>query len=175
MTSIQWQYQPTPDEIKKSKLVPRILGFSFHFSGVIYLLIYYFGDIQKLSFGIALAVAYVVGLLFWHLYLKKILVLGRMAYTINDAGLEIMSFVTNKTKSYKWEELKSFSDNIMDYYTPENKDPKPIDIKPSKFFHILQKEETKSQMLNLIHIRVNDGDSEKVRQALSGRLEEVKK
>ncbi|MCD4760726.1 hypothetical protein K8R42_02395, partial [bacterium] len=135
MESIQWRYEPTAEQRRKAKLVPRLLSFSFHFSGVIYALVYYFGD-QPKNFAIILSILYVVGLLFWHLKLKHDMVLSSEVVDINNQRIKIFEVDKNKTKRYKWEDFKSFSENINTYFDKNTPNISLRDISPDKYFYL---------------------------------------
>lgn len=167
METVEWQYQPTPEEIKKAKLVPRILSIVFHFSGVIYLLIYYFSETKSNTFAISLAVTYLSGLLVWHLYLKKTIGLFAETVSISEQSLRIFNLDTNKEHVYNWEDLKSFSEDV-NIYLP--KDVPSVNLRTSldyKFLYIGHK--TK----NYIMLRVPNQYIQKVESALAEKLEEV--
>ena len=91
-----------------------VLGFCFYFSGVIYLYVYYFEN-RETSFGITLIFAYIISLLFWHLFLKRKFKLRVQLFEVNENAIIVTEAKGNKKYEYKWEDLKSFSTKHSSY------------------------------------------------------------
>lgn len=164
---IQWVYQPTAKEISNSKRTQKLLGWSFHFSGVVYFLVYYFGENKSNIFAIILAILYIIGLLVWHLYLKYTFVLKNKSFDIDDRRIKITEFDKNKIIRYKWEDLKSFSTSIMAYLDKDMPYVEMPDIKPEKFFYVgISKND-------FITLRVPEKYITQVQELLKSRLERV--
>lgn len=168
MNSIQWHYQPSPEELKKSKLVPRILGISFHSSGLIYALVYYLEGMKNTVFAVMLGILYAVGLIFWHLYLKKHIGLHAEEVDINDERIRIFDLDLGKEKNYNWSDLRSFSYDVNVYMAkdlprvPKKEDPL------YKFFYLGYKKD------DFIPLRVPNSLAQEFESALKERLEEIK-
>jgi hypothetical protein len=167
MDSIQWTYQPTAEEIKKSELVSRILSTAFYLSGLIYYLAYYFSDNQSNLLAIIYIIIYIFGLLFWQLFLKRKFVLGAESYIINNSGLSITDIASNKLSYYKWEDLKSFSYNAMVYFDKGTTKVNLPDIGPKKYLYIGKFKG------NFIILKVPENQITKVYDLLKSRLAEL--
>lgn len=166
MNSIQWHYQPTPEEIKKASLVPKLLSFAYHFSGVIYFFIYYFEN-RDTTFGIILTIVYIAGLLQWHLFLKKTMKLRSITFELNEESIGANLVDANKSYRYSWDEIKSFSKNKLKYQEaradfivgPAGDERKYIYLKKAK-----------NGKVDLI---IPNNKYEEVYEALKNRLEEI--
>lgn len=170
MESYQWQYQPTPEEFKKAKLVPMIFGINIHLILPMVLGFMYWQN-PTTNFGIILALVFMGPLLAWHLYLKKVLKLGRTINTIDERGIRIVNLDTNIKKSYKWDNIKSFTRVSKLYIAPSI--PVSENDKPDKHIYVSTGKNSKG-VYSFFILRVTENERSKVAEILSTRLEEKK-
>lgn len=122
--TIQLQYIPSPDTLKRLKFTKRALLIGFFIIVIIPVfiadacgwgegvscpgLLYFINDSYFWpAFIISLIIIFICYLVF-----SKYFVLSELTYTLTDNYLEIKNINSHKTKKYNWDRFSSFSTNL---------------------------------------------------------------
>lgn len=125
---IIWTYAATEQRVKAKNLVRYILGAAFHITGPIFALVVFFDFQEKqvldIRFATILGIVYLADLAIWYGFMNNLMKFKERNYVISASGIEIVEVATGKKKSYRWDQLSSFSRDIRVYAKdPESTGP----------------------------------------------------
>ena len=113
-TELRWRISENSKTVRDAEKRSKFISFGVHYSIIIYALVFYFSYSKSETFNatlfLVLIFVYVVDLLVWHFYFKKIIKIKAKSFTINEQGIfvEIEGGGKKRKVEYLWNNLNSF-------------------------------------------------------------------
>jgi len=175
MENIQWENKISDGTLKKFKRKSWYIVLGAIFIFLIAFLSIYFDMYNDRSyskndniFWILISVVAVITVAYMHYIYKPI----KRFYHVNNEQIEITNLNNNKTKTYKWEELKSYSDD-RSMFVDRNQYGQTFVDETEKIFYIRLKKKY-NILRDYIFLEVEKDYVEKVLQILKEKLPEEK-